>query len=74
MAFAIVDGNFNDPAIWDTGIVPTGTENAYANNRTIQITGTVNVGTVRNDANPYYLANHISPLCPYVFHLIHTIL
>ena len=61
MAFAIVDGNFNDPAIWDTGIVPTGTENAYANNRTIQITGTVNVGTVRNDANPYYLANTATP-------------
>ena len=62
MAFAIADGNFNDPAIWSTGVVPTGTEPAYANGKTIQITGTVNAHSVRNDISDVYFANTAIPL------------
>ena len=62
MAFAIADGNFSDGAIWDTGVAPSGSENAYANAKTIQVTGTVSVGVVRNDASNYYLPNTVIPL------------
>lgn len=62
MAFAITGGTFSDPAIWDTGIVPTGSENAYANGYTIQISGTVNCGAVRNDASDYRFIDTAIPL------------
>lgn len=62
MAFAITGGTFNTPSIWDTGVVPTGSENAYANGFTIQVSGTVNCNSVRNDASDYYLVNTAIPL------------
>ena len=40
MAFAIVNnGNFSNPTTWDTGVVPTGSEDAYANGFTINVDG-----------------------------------
>lgn len=62
MAFAITGGTFNTPSIWDTDVVPTGSENAYANGFTIQVSGTVNCNSVRNDASDYYLVNTAIPL------------
>lgn len=62
MAFAITGGTFNTPSIWDTGVVPTGSEDAYANGFTIQVSGTVNCSTVRNTASDYYLVNTAIPL------------
>ncbi len=62
MAYAIQNGNFGSASTWDTGIVPTGSENAYANGFTIQVSGTVNCNSVRNDASNYYLVNTAIPL------------
>jgi len=62
MAFAIAAGNFSDGAIWDTGVAPTGSENAYANNVTIQVDTSISLAALRNDANPYYLPNTAIPL------------
>lgn len=61
MAFAVASGNFSSASIWDTGVVPTGSEDAYANSFTVSISDTQSVGRVRNDANPYYLANTATP-------------
>ena len=62
MAFAITNGNFGSASTWDTGIVPTGSENAYANGFTIQVNGTQSCGAVRNDASDYYLPNTAIPI------------
>ena len=62
MAFAITGGTFNTASIWDTGTVPTGSEDAYSNGFTIQVSGTVSCNTVRNDASNYYLVNTAVPL------------
>lgn len=55
MAFAIQSGDFSATTTWDTGVVPTGSENAYANSFTIQVGGTVSCGRVRNDATTFLL-------------------
>ncbi len=55
MAFAITGGTFNTPSIWDTGVVPTGSEDAYANGFTIQVDGTRTLNSIRNDATTYLL-------------------
>lgn len=57
MAFAITGGTFSNPAIWDTGVVPTGNEDCYANGFNITIDGTQSVGTIRNTTSDYYLPN-----------------
>jgi hypothetical protein len=62
MAFAITGGTFSNPAIWDTGVVPTGSEDAYSNGKTVQISGTVNCGAVRNDLSDVYFQNTSIPL------------
>lgn len=62
MAFAITNGNFSATATWDTGVVPTGSEDAYANSFTIQVDGTQSLGSVRNDASDYRLPNTAIPL------------
>jgi hypothetical protein len=62
MAFAVKSGDFSDPTVWDTGVVPIGSEDAYANGFTIQITGTVNIGRVRNDASNVYFINTAIPI------------
>ena len=55
MAFALTGGTFSNPAIWDIGVVPTGSEDCYANGFNVTIDGTQSVGTIRNSANPYVL-------------------
>jgi len=62
MAFAIANGNFSATTTWDTGVAPTGSEDAYANSFTIQVTGTQSLGSVRNTSNDYYLPNTSIPL------------
>ena len=62
MAFAITSGSFSNPVIWDTGVVPTGTENAYANNFTIQVDTSITPNILANTANPYYLPNTTIPV------------
>ena len=62
MAYAIQNGNFGSASTWDTGIVPTGSEDAYANGFTIQVNGTQSCGAVRNDASDYYLPITSIPL------------
>ena len=57
MAFALTGGTFSNPAIWDIGVVPTGSEDCYANGFNVTIDGTQSVGTIRNSANPYVLGN-----------------
>lgn len=57
MAFALTSGSFSNPAIWDIGVVPTGSEDCYANGFNVTIDGTQSVGTIRNSANPYVLGN-----------------
>jgi hypothetical protein len=55
MAFAIAAGNFGDPTIWDIGVVPSGSEDAYANGFTVNVNGTQSCGRVRNDATTFLL-------------------
>ena len=62
MAFAITGGTFSNPAIWDTGVVPTGSEDAYSNGKTVQITDTVTVNSVRNNLSDVYFQNTSIPL------------
>jgi hypothetical protein len=62
MAFAIANGNFSSGSTWDTGVSPTGSEDAYANSFTIQVDGTQSLGAVRNDASDYRLPNTATPL------------
>jgi hypothetical protein len=62
MAFAIQNGNFSSGSTWDTGIVPSGSEDAYANGFTIQVDGTRSLSTIRNTASDYYLPNTAIPI------------
>lgn len=62
MAFAVASGNFSSASIWDTGVVPTGSEDAYANSFTVSISDTRSIGSVRNTATDYYLPNTVIPL------------
>lgn len=55
MAFAIQNGNFSATTTWDTGVVPTGSEDAYANSFIIQVDGTRTLNSIRNDATTYLL-------------------
>lgn len=62
MASALTNGNFSNPAIWDTGVVPGAGENVYANGSTIQVDGTYNVLAIRTDINSYYLPASAVPI------------
>ena len=55
MAFAIQNGNFSATTNWDTGVVPTGSEDAYSNGFTIQVGGTIISSRLRNDGTTYLL-------------------
>lgn len=62
MAFAIQNGNFGSASTWDTGVVPTGSEDAYSNGFTIQVDGNQSLGRVRNDATTFLLPNMPIPI------------
>jgi hypothetical protein len=62
MAFAIINGNFGSASTWDTGVVPSGSEDAYANGFTIQVTGTQSCNAVRSDFSDYRFINTATPL------------
>lgn len=62
MAFAINSGSFSSASIWDTGVVPTGSEAVYANGFTVQVDINTTVGSFRNDTPDYYLPNTAVPI------------
>lgn len=62
MAYAIQNGNFGSASTWDTGVVPSGSDDVYANGFTIQVNGTQSLGRVRNDTSDYYLPNTATAL------------
>jgi hypothetical protein len=55
MAFAIQSGDFSATTTWDTGVVPTDSEDAYSNGFTIQVGGTIISSRLRNDGTTYLL-------------------
>jgi hypothetical protein len=59
--FAVATGNFNNPAIWDNGAVPTTADDLYANNFTVTINGTYTVKTIRNAASPISIPDIATP-------------
>lgn len=64
MAFAITNGNFGSASTWDTGVVPSGSDDVYANGFTIQVDGTFSVNTIRNDMHStgkYIVPNIATP-------------
>jgi hypothetical protein len=62
MAFAINSGSFSSASIWDTGVVPTGSEAVYANGFTVQVDINTTVGSFRSDTPDYYLPNTAVPI------------
>lgn len=59
--FAVATGNFNNPAIWDNGAVPTSADDLYANNFTVTINGSYTVQTIRNTSSPVLVPNIATP-------------
>jgi uncharacterized membrane protein len=59
--FAVATGNFNNPAIWDNGVVPTSADDLYANNFIVTINGTYTVQTIRNTASPISIPDIATP-------------
>jgi hypothetical protein len=45
--FAVAAGNFNNPAIWDNGAVPTSADDVYGNGFQVVINGTYTVQSIR---------------------------
>ena len=55
MAFAITNGFFSATTTWDTGVVPTGSESAYSNSFTIQVSNDVSCNALLNSATTFLL-------------------
>ena len=59
--FAVATGNFNNPAIWDNGAVPTSADDVFSNNFTVTINGSYTVQTIRNTSSPVLVPNIATP-------------
>ena len=59
--YAVANGNFNNPAIWDNGVVPTSDDDVFANGFTVTINGTYTVQTIRNTTPSVFLPNVATP-------------
>lgn len=62
MSFIIANGNSNDSSIYDTGVLPTTSEDVYVNGFTVQVIGNFSVNSVRNNTSDYYLPNTAIPI------------
>jgi len=60
--FAIGNGNWSSPAIWDNGVLPTNADVIFANNFTVTLDQDITVGSLRNTASNVYLPNMSIPL------------
>ena len=49
--FAVANGNWSNPAIWNGGTLPAIDDDVFANNFTVTINGTFTVLTIRTTAN-----------------------
>jgi hypothetical protein len=50
IVYAISNGNWSNPAIWNTGALPTSADDVYSNNRNVTINQNVNVLSLNNGA------------------------
>ena len=60
--FAIGNGNWSSPAIWDNGILPTNADVIFANNFTVTLDQDITVGSLRNTLSNVYLPAMSIPL------------
>jgi hypothetical protein len=60
--FAIGNGNWSSPAIWDNGVLPTNADVIFANNFTVTLDQDITVGSLRNTASNVYLPAMSIPL------------
>jgi len=67
LVYAIKSGSFHDPTIWNTGAVPTASDDAFINNFTINVGQNITVGklsnTVSGSATGYNGLLNISASC-----------
>lgn len=59
--FAIANGNWSDPAIWDNGALPLIGDDVFANGFTVTIDQNVNVKSIWNTASVVRLPNLVTP-------------
>ena len=60
--FAVATGNWSNTAIWDNGVLPTSSDDIYANNFTVTIDGTFTVLSIRNTISPVFVPNIATPI------------
>jgi hypothetical protein len=59
--FAVAAGNFNNPAIWDNGAVPTSADDVYGNGFQVVINGTYTVQSIRGTVPAVLVPNIATP-------------
>lgn len=59
--FAVAAGNFNNPAIWDNGAVPTSADDVYGNGFQVIINGTYTVQSIRGTVPLVLVPNIATP-------------
>lgn len=55
--YATKDGSWSDPTVWNTGALPTSSDDVFSNNFTVQVDGVFTVLSVRNTASAPIVAN-----------------
>lgn len=66
--YATKSGNWSDITVWNTGALPTSSDDVFSNNFTVQVDGVFTVLSVRNTAaapivaNGTFVLNHLSNL------------
>ena len=66
--YATKSGNWSDITVWNTGALPTSSDDVFSNNFTVQVDGFFTVLSVRNTAsapivaNGTFVLNHLSNL------------
>ena len=60
--FAIASGNFNNPAIWSSGSVPTSADDVFANGFTVTLNSNSTVNSLRNTRSEVYAVAIATPI------------